>query len=274
MLKNLVAVALVCVVCGRGAAASVSEHGTQRADSVCATFLANAGFLLSGSGESVIIDAFVTEPYSMYGSLTPQHAGALTKATEPFDNVVVALASHVHGDHFQRAPAAKFLNAARAARLLSTPQVVASLGSAFDSGDSLRSSVVWPETGRDDFFEGAVQVEFLPMRHTNKRNYSVQNLAHIVQISGTSFLHVGDAEMLPEHYDRFNLVSEEIDVGLIPYWFFYSDSGRRIVYENIAAKTYVAMHIPPAEATEITDDLADIDPEILVAVRPGQRWCF
>lgn len=274
-MKILVSVTFVCAGLGSGTAlASQEAVPSSQADSVCATFLANAGFLLAGSGEAVLIDAFVTEPYSMYGALTPQHAEALAQAHAPFDNVVFALASHVHRDHFQTAPASAFLNAGRAAQLMSTPQVIESLGYTSWTEDSDRALVVWPETGRDRVVQGAVQIEFLPMRHTNARNYGVQNLAHLVRIGDASFLHVGDAEMLPEHYDRFDLVSEEIEVGLIPYWFFMSESGRRIVYEHIAAKTYVAMHIPPAETRETIDNLAEIDPAIIVAVRPGQSWCF
>ncbi|MBT8399016.1 MAG: hypothetical protein KJO98_00950, partial [Rhodothermia bacterium] len=159
------------------ALASVDHGGAAQADSVCATFLANAGFLLAGFEEAVLIDAFVTEPYSMYGSVTPQHAEALRQGNAPFDDVAVTLASHVHDDHFQAAPAAEFLNAARGAQLLSTPQVIEKLKSARAAVDSAmaRALVMWPETGRGSFSHGAVQIQFLPMRHTNRRNYNVQN---------------------------------------------------------------------------------------------------
>lgn len=245
-------------------------------DTVCATFLANAGFLLTGSGEAVLIDAFVSEPYSMYGSLTPLFTQALSNGTAPFDDVDLALASHVHGDHFQAIPAVDFLTARTGARLLSTPQVVESLVNGLGAEDPTREriSVMWPEQGRERFSAGAIQVDFLPMRHTNERNYGVQNLAHLIRLGGTSFLHVGDAEMLVDHYDRFDLVAEEIDVGLVPYWFFMSESGRRIVYRHIVADRYVAMHVPPAEADETVDALMEIDGDIIVAAEPGTRWCF
>ncbi|MDX1430410.1 MAG: MBL fold metallo-hydrolase, partial [Rhodothermales bacterium] len=192
----------------------------------------------------------------------------------PFDVVGIALASHVHGDHFQPAPAAAFLDARTDVRLVSSPQVVESLKGVVGGSTPERISPVWPEDGADRMIDRGVQVDFMPMRHTNRRNYEVQNLGHLIRLGDVSFLHVGDAEMLPEHYDRFDLARRDIDVGLIPYWFFMSESGQRLVHEHIAARRYIAMHIPPEEADETRSTLAQIDPDIIVAVKPGDRWCF
>ena len=60
----------------------------------------------------MLIDAFVAEPYSLYAALGERALEQLSAAAAPFDSVDLALASHVHRDHFQPAAACAFLEAA------------------------------------------------------------------------------------------------------------------------------------------------------------------
>ena len=218
--------------------------------------LANEGFLLRAGEDAVLIDAFVAEPYSIYAALSPEAADALATAAAPFDKVKVALASHVHRDHFQPEIAGAFLDSAPSAVFASSPDALELLRQELGSSKGMRA--VLPEEGQRVTLDvEGVQVEFLRLSHGTGRFQSIQNLGHVIRIGGQKILHVGDAQVAPQVFAPYELVKERIDVALVPYWYFDSPEGRRIVKEQFNARHVVAVHVPPRELRAVTTRLSE-----------------
>lgn len=231
--------------------------------------LANEGFLLSVGDDVVAIDAFVAEPYSGYAALSGETLDALLAGSGPFASLDLALASHVHRDHFQPEPARRLLAARPACVFASSPQVLEALladssgAAALEPAERLRDFL--PETGTSASLEvGAIEVEFLRLSHGTGRFAEIQNLGHLITLGGVTALHVGDAAMVPETFAAYRLRERGIDVAFVPYWYFDSADGRHIVDEHFRPARLVACHIPVGELEAVTRRLAASRPEVLV----------
>ena len=64
------------------------------------TYIGNEGFLISGGGKKVLIDALYREGVRGYVVVPPERRKKTENAQPPFDNVDLILATHYHADHF------------------------------------------------------------------------------------------------------------------------------------------------------------------------------
>ena len=216
------------------------------AASVEVCMLANEGFLLSAGDKSVLIDAFVAEPYAGYGSLSGDALDALLEAREPFAGVELALTSHVHRDHFQPEPAQSFLAAAPDCVFATSPQVIDALWST-EVADVREESVrdILPKPGETKTLElDGIRVDFLQLSHGIE---GLTNLGHIITNGGMKILHVGDAEKYASSFAPFAKLLRDVDVALIPSWYFSASVGGKILATHLASAQLVACHIPPKD---------------------------
>lgn len=275
--------------------ADVARPAPPPARALHVTALANEGALLRAGDVAVLIDAFLAEPYSVYGALPEQTLEALLAAAPPFDGVDLALVSHRHGDHLQPAPAARFLRASPGTWLASSPQVLelvreadAALAPAMaeraaDATDGARptDAAPWPDeaAGRPTPQPRAVlpepgqsvrlrrdglSVDVLRLSHGTGRFAAIQNLGHVIELGGQRVLHVGDAAMDPRRFAPYALAERDLDVALLPFWYFLDEGGRQLVREHLRARHVIACHIPPADLADVRAALAESDPHVLV----------
>lgn len=210
-------------------------------------WLANEGVLLRSADQAVLIDAFVPEPYSIYTALPAPVAADMLAGAAPFDAVDLALVSHVHRDHFQPSFAARYLAANPDVKLVSSPQVVELL-----EGNHER---LYPGPGESmRVRHGAIEVQLLNLSHGSGPVAAIQNLGHVVELGGYRVAHVGDAEENDANFARYEQAFENLDVALIPYWYFVSDRGRALVNRRLQAPLQIAVHIP--RSGEDDDNLA------------------
>ncbi len=253
--------------------------------------LANEGFLLRCGDDAVLIDAFLAEPSSIYDALPPSVLVSLLGAKPPFDGVDLALVSHVHGDHFQPAPARRFLDASPQTLLASSPQVLAALdahdqaAAELAAGDGARgdadatpselsaSTARFPAPGQSmTLTRGHIVVEFLHLSHGTGRFASIENLGHVITLAGRRILHLGDAAMEPAHFAPYAATLRDIDVALIPYWYFLSSAGRALLAESVDASLTIACHVPGQERDDVIAALAASHPDVIVPRVSLQSW--
>lgn len=212
---------------------------SQRPQPLQVTWLANEGVLLSVGAKQVLIDAFIPEPYSIYTALPPATAAQMLAGEAPFDDIELALASHRHRDHFEPEFARRYLEANKQTRFMSSPQVTAALA------DHERVETIWPDRDRTmRLSRNGIDVEFFRLSHGTGRFASIQNLGHLIEIDGYRIVHIGDAAMDAANFAPFALAHRDIDVALVPYWYFASDGGRRLVAEHLPARLTIAVHLP------------------------------
>ena len=236
------------------------------------TLLANEGFALHSAETTVVIDAFVTEPYSQYDALTETAADALRAGTAPFDDVTLALVSHVHRDHMQPGPTRAFLAASPDTQLVSSPEVVAAIEADGDVDGAQLHPLLPPPGKLLNVSRRGVSVDLLLLPHGNERFASIQNLGHLIAIGGVRVLHVGDADIVPATFAEYGLPDRGIDVALVPYWYFLDPVGRSVIAEHLAAPTLIACHLPAGERADFGRAVASSFPELIIAGERMQRW--
>ncbi|MEE8169436.1 MAG: hypothetical protein V3T70_02700, partial [Phycisphaerae bacterium] len=59
-----------------------------------------------------------------------------------------------------------------------------------------------------------------------------------------------------------------VDVACIPYWILTSSKGGPYVKQRLAPKRVVAIHVPPAEAESVTQQVRAAFPNAIVFTKP------
>jgi L-ascorbate metabolism protein UlaG (beta-lactamase superfamily) len=236
-----------------------------------ATYLANEGVLLEAGETRIIIDG-LHRPYEPeYATLAEPARNAIEHAAPPWEGIDLLLVSHRHGDHFHPEAVGRHLARAPGTLLVSSAQVadeLASNYSGFSRVSARVTSLGWaPGRSETRQFEGAV-VTFFGLSHGTGTMATMQNFGHLIEIGGSTALHVGDAEPTAENFAPFNLPARKIDVAFLPWWFLVKAGPLAVVRSQIAPKRIVAVHIGPAESAEVVAELRQHAPDAVPFVRP------
>jgi L-ascorbate metabolism protein UlaG (beta-lactamase superfamily) len=217
------------------------------------TYLANEGFFLESGPYSVLIDAFVRESIGQLAALPPEVHRQLANAKPPFDGRTIVLVSHVHPDHVQFRGLEKYLAHNDLAQLMTSSQVIHALRESAQEFELIQRRVTPVPTTKGSFrklMHEEMSVSFLELQHGGKESEGIVNLGHLIELGGLKILHVGDAGPDPAAFAPYRLHELGIDLAFVPYWFFGSESGARVLNEEIKARTIVACHVPPKEWDE------------------------
>lgn len=254
-----------------GALVLASLLGGPLAADVTITRLANEGVIVSDGRLRIMIDGMVVEPYSVYGGLPAEAAQTFDRAVGAFAGIDLALASHRHHDHNQPRFACRFLQTSQATEFKSSPQVIGLMREKCREFvlTSPRVHLIEPQYGVPHVteLEGA-RVSAFVLSHGLRKYARLQNYGHLVELGGLTLVHLGDAAMDPEDFARAGLDTMDIDVALIPFWFFQPGAGAAVIERFLDAPLKIAVHIPPREMAEVRAYLATEFPAVEVLAQP------
>jgi L-ascorbate metabolism protein UlaG (beta-lactamase superfamily) len=239
---------------------------------VSITRLANEGVILDDGVTRIMIDGMVVEPYSLYGGLPPGLASQFEFARGVFADVDLALASHRHHDHNQPVFSCIFMRNSTATRLYSSRQVLELMRERCRNLVTTSPRVTEIDPGYNEPVEitaGTATVNAFLLSHGTGKYAQLQNYGHLVHMGGLKILHIGDAAMDPADFEVAGLDQVELDVVLIPFWFFQPGPGMAVVERFMDAPHKLAVHIPPGEMAEVRDYLSENYPDVQVLVEPG-----
>lgn len=245
---------------------------------VIVTQLANEGVILSDGGENqVMIDGMVTEPYSIYGGLPADVVALYSKASGPFAGIDLALVSHQHHDHNQPAASCQFMQKSAGTLLVSSQQVVDLMHEkcrAFAVAGP-RIKIIDPQYGQPEVVQvGDVKVTVFRLSHGGGKYAVLQNFGFLVEIGGMKALHVGDADMDAADFIRAGIHSEDVDIAILPFWYFAPGPGGELVSTYIDAPHKMAVHIPPGEMQETKDYMLGAYPDVTILENPMDEMRF
>ena len=233
------------------------------------TYLANEGVLLEVEGRRILIDG-LHRKYSIYAALPRETLEKLERAEAPFSEIDLILVSHQHGDHFHPESVGEYLKHGRATQLVSSGQIVASLEKDYRYFTDIRAQIkeqtpAWKKSLVVE--ETGLKVRFLGLRHSSQRFASIQNLGHLIETGGLTFLHVGDADLTRENFEPHHLAETGVDLAFLPYWFLLDSESRALVDELIAPQKIVVVHIEPENADSIARRVGEHYPDAHIFIR-------
>lgn len=236
-MKRLLLSALLCSI---GAPpAPDATHGVE------ITYLGNEGFLVTGGGKKVLIDALFRKGVEGYAVHSAAVLERLERATVPFDGVDLVLATHFHADHFDAEAVAEHLTHNPQALFVSTNQARDQL-KALDQFAALKDRVTAMAPNEGERIESTIRgVRLQSLNIHHGRGRPVENLGFIVELGGRRLLHIGDSEAEAAVFRRYGLATDRIDVAFLPYWYFLDDTQKQAVRAHINPRHVVLMHVPP-----------------------------
>jgi L-ascorbate metabolism protein UlaG (beta-lactamase superfamily) len=241
------------------------------------TKLANAGVVVTSGDTRIMIDGMVVEPYSVYGSLPPEAIPAFTGALADFAGIDLAFVSHRHHEHNQPEFACDFMQASSRTELYTSEQVIGLMREKCRSfmTTSPRVHEIDPQYGAPVVIESAgARVTVFPLSHGTRKDALIQNFGHLVEMGEMTVLHIGDAAMIPEEFERAGLAQKKIDVALIPFLYFQPGPGTAVIDRYLDARFKIATHIPPGELDEVKTYMAESYPKVIIMEKPLDRVRF
>jgi L-ascorbate metabolism protein UlaG (beta-lactamase superfamily) len=241
------------------------------------TYIANEGVLISSGQKQVLIDGLHREYKPDYAFPPEALLGSLEFARPPYNQIDMLLVTHIHLDHFHPRSVGLHLKNNPSAILVSSEQVAESLKKEFGRLGEIEARVrrVTPQWKTNIALNAAgINLKVLGLRHANPQFSWIQNLGYLIEINGKKLLHIGDADMTDENFSSFRLSQEGIDIAFIPYWYMLSDKGRSLVREQIRPKQIVAVHISPAEAESMAEQIRKVFPEAIAFTRIMESKSF
>lgn len=245
--------------------------------SVTVRYIANEGVLIASGDKQILIDGLHREYKPAYLFPPPEMQAVLENARPPYDKIDLILVSHVHLDHFHPQSIGLYLRSNARTIFASSGQAVDEVANNFADHEKVKAQIrpvthEWKKSSEID--QAGVKIKFLGLRHSSERFKDIQNLGHLIEIGGKKILHIGDADMTAENFSAFNLAREKIDVAFIPYWFLLSEDGRKFVREQFNPKHIIAVHISPAEAQDVIDQLKKDLPDATAFTRILEERSF
>jgi len=246
--------------------AAPAEKGPSNISSVKVTLLASESVLLQSGGSSVLIDAFVEPRRAVNAQVSPAAQGWLAP-DPPFASVQLALVTHTHLEHFHPETAGAFMRRHPETTLASSADVLQAMRGGYPEYAGIESQLIEVEPGEGeiaDIVVGGIRVEFLALRHEASEFYPERVLGHVVHLGRKSLLFIGDSEMRPENWDRYDLESRSIDLAIVPFWLFKEEVTRSFISEYIAPDRIVVIQVPPPGRRGKVKELSTRFPDVVV----------
>lgn len=252
-------------------AATTTGSLSAQSSGIALTYLANMGVLLEGGGKRVVIDGFHRGGLAEYAAVPQEMLVPLEQARAPFATLDLVFTTHRHPDHFDAASVAARLGADSVVLYIAAQETVDTLHArtTLPPGFSRARGVVPPNHGEQRLRVSGIDVSVLDLPHNPTSGRRVANVGLLLELDGVRVLHVGDADPTATNFDVHRLAARRVDVAIVPFWYLTGtdDTVRRA----IAARLWIATHIPPSDTAAVRRQVLDRWPGAIVLTTPGER---
>jgi L-ascorbate metabolism protein UlaG (beta-lactamase superfamily) len=250
------------------------------------TYIGNEGFLIQAGGKKVLVDALFDNDFFLAPSR--ELLAEMTKGGGPFSDVDLLLVTHPHADHFNAKLVAEFLRHHARCRLIAHTQTVDELRK--EEGFAQIENQIY-EVRLEPGLRGSMTINgialdvlsldhmpyyqngrYLPEHLPGRMDVRMRNLAFIVNLGGTRFLHTGDASMENSlaHLNAYPFDETPVDI-LFLNRIDRSQETQQFIAERIRPSQIVAMHILPAELAEESKNIRAAYPHAIVFKQGMER---
>jgi 26S proteasome non-ATPase regulatory subunit 10 len=225
-------------------------------------YIANAGFFISCGKSKILIDALFRDSFGMYPVPEKDVLESMLKGEPPYNNADLLLFTFKQAAHFDPNLTETYLVNNPKTVFLAPRQVGLDLelfGSQFPKIEQQVLTITPPLNSYAEVTIKGIKVKILRLNYGG----DFQNLGYIIKLEGKTLCFLGDA-VLKNNEDtikKLGLSQQGIDVLFITYWDFLNGEARAIIHEHIQPKHIAVMHIPSADADNITKEIQKLEKE-------------
>jgi len=220
------------------------------------TYVGNMGVYISDEQSSVLIDGLHTKYGDDYLFPPVSLTNKIINRLQP-DAI---LFTHYHGDHFSAKLANDYLTNNKKTVLFGSDQVTKEIKEDKDRLFSISTKDYKKQTS----VVKNLKITGLKINHAGKKHVSVENIGYIVSFGTKKILHVGDTNWMEEInlFNQLELVSEHIDIAIIPYWMLLEDYATILIKKHINPSQIIATHISPRINKHELQEMKSTYPEV------------
>jgi L-ascorbate metabolism protein UlaG (beta-lactamase superfamily) len=228
-----------------------------------AHYLANEGVMVENGATKVVFDPLFNNDYGRFELLPKDMKAALLAGEAPYDNLSAAFISHSHEDHFDPEDMVRLMLAHPQLKLFAPIQAVKDLRAAtnFDSNLEPRITAIKPTTAPQSFQLENLLIDAHSIPHAGwpENMTDIHNLVFRVSVANATVVHLGDADTKDHHFapNAEHWDEKTIHMAFPPYWYLYSENGKKVLKERLRPNQVVGIHVPKA----MPDNEADRPPE-------------
>jgi L-ascorbate metabolism protein UlaG (beta-lactamase superfamily) len=222
-------------------------------------YLANQGVLIKSTDSQILIDAAFQKEFEYLDVLPEAQLTKMENAQAPYDKIDLILATHVHGDHFNGGIVGSHLTRNPKTLFFGPQETVTHFEGNFEGFKDISARV---KTETPDLYESktvilsGIEIKVLRLELLGTSPWKeAENVAYLITLKGKKILHVGDAKLDIKNLEKFNLINENIDVAILPYWQLGPDEQKTIIMDYINPKQILAAHIPPTGQTKAQENI-------------------
>jgi L-ascorbate metabolism protein UlaG (beta-lactamase superfamily) len=225
-------------------------------------YIANAGFFISGGNSKILIDALFRDGLGMYPVPGKDVLDRMLKGEPPYDNVDLLLFTFKQASHFDPYLTETFLANNPKTVLLAPRQVGLDLelfGSQFPKIEPQVLTITPAENSIAEVTIRGIKMKILRLNYGG----DLQDLGYIIKLAGKTLCFLGDAVLKnnKDTLEKLQSTPQGIDVLFITYWDFLNEEARALIQTHIQPKHIAVMHIPPADADNITGEIQKLEKE-------------
>lgn len=211
------------------------------------TLVANAGVLVQGGGENLLVDALYRRgPEKGFSPPSAQMQKALLAGHPPFDGPAHLLFTHHHPDHFSIGLTAEYLKTRGAKGLVLPGGAAAAHPELMDVAKGNAEKIVIldnPEGFSRVMHLGEATLTAFRVPHAGREFVDTEHYAFLLEAGGRTLLAVADSNYLPELFVGM-LAGRSVDAALVNPLFLNKSRGRRTITEGIAPGRLLVYHLP------------------------------
>jgi ankyrin repeat protein len=225
-------------------------------------YIANAGFFVSCGNSKILIDALFRDGFGMYPVPEKDVLESMLKGEPPYNNADLLLFTFKQAAHFDPHLTETYLVNNPKTVFLAPRQVGLDLelfGSQFPKIEHQVITITPPLNSLAQVTIKGIKVKILRLNY----GADFQDLGYIINLEGKNLCFLGDAVMKnnEDTFKKLGLKQQGIDILFLTYWDFLNGEARAIIHEHIQPKHIAVMHIPPAEAENITKEIQKLEKE-------------
>jgi L-ascorbate metabolism protein UlaG (beta-lactamase superfamily) len=267
---------------------SLSVGFSAKQNEVKVTYIANEGFMIQAGSDKIVVDGlFYDDKITFCDVPSEELLAQIEKGVPPFADIDLLLVTHWHLDHFNSSSVSRFLRNNPKCKLVCPSQVRKEIQDKITDYADIEDQITVPVFGSDfikDTTVNQIKIKALRLHHGSyfikdeksgkeyDKHEKVENLGYVVELSGRTILHVGDASLRKDQ-EIFKNLGIPIDIVFVE-GYEISEESLQIISTYIKPEHIIYMHLPKQDRQRMIDLITTRNPAGTIFAKPLEEKCF